>query len=305
VIVEKRARETLTACELDIGDELRFTTNDKVVHSIRPTDTKVTLHYTDLPDPDARPLQARRGATTIVRMHGYFEIDGYPIELVRWVGSARSFYEPWTFMGLRIWLDAVDGLFTILSETHGSCRPRKNVRIAVQDASKRICPPLLQPWCPLPPERLRIDEAYDGGNCWLGPYFGAEAHGGLDINHPAGTPLWAPVGVDTQFLFDTLAGGANNNRWRGIRRWPDGSTWIIQAHHLIRTTVPPHTAVEAGVQIAETAGVNCGSHEHTHFVFAVVEPGSSDEDLIRLDPWILFRQMYKDRELTGAAESLS
>jgi len=41
-----------------------------------------------------------------------------------------------------------------------------------------------------------------------------------------------------------------------------------------------------------------GSHEHSHFVFGVVEPGA--EESILLDPWILFRQMYEDREATTA-----
>jgi len=44
--------------------------------------------------------------------------------------------------------------------------------------------------------------------------------------------------------------------------------------------------------------IHTGSHEHSHFVFGVVEPGA--EEAILLDPWILFRQMYEDREATTA-----
>ncbi len=38
-------------------------------------------------------------------------------------------------------------------------------------------------------------------------------------------------------------------------------------------------------------GVDVGVAEHSHFGFAVLDHG----ELIRLDPWILFWQMYRDR----------
>ena len=34
---------------------------------------------------------------------------------------------------------------------------------------------------------------------------------------------------------------------------------------------------------------------NSHFVFGVVEPGQSQDEIVRLDPWILFREMYRDR----------
>jgi hypothetical protein len=298
--ITKQSRSTLTACELDIGDELRFVLSDGSERSVVVRNTRVKLHETDLENADTFPLQPVRHAHTVVRMHCMLTIDGYDLELVRWVGNQRSFYEPWQFMGLRIWIDAIDELFTVLTETHGPCRPRKAVRLAVQESSRRICPPLLHPWCPLPEDCIRIEDAYDSSNCWLGPYFGAEAHGGLDINHPAGTPIWAPIRCDEQGLFDAVSAGAENNRWRGVRTWDDGSTWILQVHHLIRCEPPSGAPVEAGGFIGEGAGVAVGSHEHSHFAFAVVEPGDPEEELIRLDPWILFWQMYRDRELTTA-----
>ena len=131
----------------------------------------------------------------------------------------------------------------------------------------------------------------------MGPYYGVDAHGGLDINHSAGTPIWTPLAVDEQELFNSVAAGDNNNRWRGIKRWPDGAVWILQVHHILRMRVPEHVPVEAGAHLADGAGVWVGSHEHSHFAFAVVEPGEELAACIRLDPWILFRQMYLDRGL--------
>jgi hypothetical protein len=67
----------------------------------------------------------------------------------------------------------------------------------VQDATLRVCPDLVHPFCPIPKDGLRIEDCYNGENCWLGALYGAAAHAGLDINHPAGTPLWTPIDFDT------------------------------------------------------------------------------------------------------------
>ena len=132
----------------------------------------------------------------------------------------------------------------------------------------------------------------------MGAYDGVSAHGGLDINHPAGTPIYAPIPLDDHELFDRLDHGANNNRWRGTHRWPDGSSWILQVHHVVRVLFADHEPIPAGAQVAEGAGVLTGDYEHSHFVFAIIEPGASFEDSILLDPWILFWQMYQDRDRT-------
>lgn len=58
-----------------------------------------------------------------------------------------------------------------------------------------------------------------------------------------------------------------------------------------RLTVPEHESLEAGRQYDEGAGVRVGFVEHSHFAFAVFDHG----ELIRLDPWILFRQMYQNQ----------
>lgn len=297
MIVEKTARPTLTAVELDHGDELHFRLADGTLRRIKVVRSSAGVHESNLATlAEPGPL-----AKVVLRMTCHLEIDGYPVTLVRWVGNQASFYQPWEIMGLRLWFDGCTALFEHLKENHGACKPRKAVRLALQDAGLEICPTLLHPWCPLPEGGLRIEEAYQGSDCWLGPYFGVDAHGGLDINHPAGTPLWLPVGVDEHGYFNSVAGGDNNNRWRGTKRWADGSAWVLQVHHVVRLRVPEGGALDAGTLLADAAGVWVGSHEHSHFGFAVIEPGADFEGRILLDPWILFWQMYRDRQRTAAA----
>ena len=165
------------------------------------------------------------------------------------------------------------------------------VQIALVSTSAQTLRTTLHPWCPLPEGGLMIEHCYRGEDCWLGAYNGASAHGGLDINHPRGTPLWAPLDLDDHFYFNSLAMGHNNNRWRGIRRWPDGSEWILQAHHMTELTVPEHVPLLKGQQFAWGAGALSGAVDHSHFVFEVHDHGET----ILLDPWILFWQMYRDR----------
>ena len=195
----------------------------------------------------------------------------------------------------------MDAIFEFMREQHSPCRlqansavqlpPYRQVRLAVQDASARLCPEFLHPWCPLPAGGLRIESCYRGEDCWLGAYNGASAHGGLDINHPKGTLLAAPFGLDDHFLYNATAWGHTNNRWRGVRYWGGGVMWILTSCHMVRLTVPEHTPLPGGAVYAEGAGVWVGAVEHSHFGFAVVDGG----ELIRLDPWILFWQMYRDQ----------
>jgi hypothetical protein len=295
MIFEKTARDTITAVEMNAGDELHFTLADGTTRRIvlrrtwaHPGET--TLSELGRPEPWGR---------LVYRIYCTLEIDGVEVSISREIGSQRTFDPPRTVMGLQIWLDTVDDIFEFLQETHGACRPRKQLRLGIQDASRRICPVLLHPWCPLPDDGLRIEDCYRGDDCWMGAYDGADAHGGLDINHPAGTPIWAPIAFDDHELFNTVAGGDNNNRWRGIHRWQDGSAWILQVHHVVVVHPPENTPIEAGALVADGAGVHIGAYEHSHFVFRVVEPGCDADDSIYLDPWLLFRQMYIDRELTA------
>jgi len=282
----RRAKATLTAVELDRGERLEFTLRSGRVVTIEPAATSAEIVRTTLKEPG----KGEKAARTDYRFGCELLVDGQAHRLEREVSTQKSFYEPWQIAGVTIWLDAVSDIFGFLNEAHGECRPRRHARLALQDATLGICPEPLAPWCPLPEGGLRIEQCFRGEDCWLGAFSGVEAHGGLDINHPAGTPLWAPLDFDDHFYFNSLEMGHNNNRWRGLHRWTDGSEWILQAHHMTRLTVPEHAPLKKGQQFAEAAGVYTGAVDHSHFVFKVHDEGET----VLLDPWILFRQMYLD-----------
>jgi len=296
VIHLRRARETLTAIELDQGDVLRFRLRSGADVDLELCDTGAEILETNL----ARPGIEDPAGRTMYRFWAEIKLDGRSLRIEREVGTQRSFYEPVIESGLTIWLDAVDAIFAFMNETHGPCRPNPvcshppgrhyAARFAVQDATLRICPERVHPWCPLPESGLRIESCYRGEDCWLGAFDGASAHGGLDINHPKGTPLFAPIDIDDQFLIHAVEYGANNNRWHGIRCWPDHSVWVLRSAHMVRQLVPEHVPLLAGTHYADGAGVWVGHAEHSHFAFSVLDHGN----LYRLDPWILFRQMYLD-----------
>ncbi|KPJ59654.1 MAG: hypothetical protein AMS15_06800 [Planctomycetes bacterium DG_23] len=286
--IRRTAKQTLAAVEMDHGDVLEFKLRSGQVVTVELLSTSARILRTTL----KRLRVEKDGARTDYRFGCALRINGAVHELEREVATERSFYEPWVISGVRLWFDAVDDIFEFLTETHGECRPRKKARFAIQDASLRICPELLHPWCPLPEGGLKIEQCYRGEDCWLGAYNGASAHGGLDINHPRGTPLWAPLDIDNHFYFKSLEMGHNNNGWRGIRRWQDGSEWILQAAHMTELTVPEHRPLGGGEQFAWGAGVRSGVVDHSHFVFKIHDQGET----ILIDPWILFWQMYRDQE---------
>ena len=286
-IIRRRARPTLTAVEMDRGDVLEFTLTDGTVRSIELAATSARVVRTTLQTAGVE----EDGGRTDYRFTATLRVDGTQHVLEREVSTQASFYDPWLIAGMHIWFDAVQDIFAFIAEVHGECRPQRHARFALQDAALGICPEPLHPWCPLPEGGLRIDCCYRGEDCWLGAYNGASAHGGLDINHPPGTPIWAPVDIHDHGYFHSLAMGHNNNRWRGIHQWPDGSTWVLQVHHMTALTVAEHAFIPRGAQFARGAGVLSGAADHSHFVFKVAD----GEGTILLDPWILFWQMYRDQ----------
>lgn len=290
--IRKRAKDTLTAVEMNRGDILEFTLCGGDIVRMELLSTAAEIMDTTL-----KTLKIEEDAArTNYRFKCVLRINGQEKHLEREVSTQRSFYEPWLIGGLRIWFDAVDDIFDILTETHGECRPTRHARFAIQDATMEVCPEDLHPWCPLPPGGLKIEDCYRGEDCWLGAYNGASAHSGLDINHPQRTPLWAPIDIHDHFFFNSLEMGHNNNRWRGIHRWANGSEWILQAHHMTELTVKEHDPIKRGQQFAWGAGVLSGAVEHTHFVFKIHDDGET----VLLDPWILFWQMYKDQKAAQA-----
>jgi len=290
-IIQRKAKDTLTAIEMNRGDIVEFELVSGKVVRMELVSTHARVLSTTLKQ--LKAYENNGHARTIYSFDCVLKINGREHTLEREVGTQRSFYEPWEIDGVRIWFDAVQDIFDlILNEDHGECRPRKHARFAFQDASLRICPEKVHAWLPLPEGGLKIEQCYRGEDCWLGAYSGISAHGGLDINHPKGTPLWAPLDIDDHFYFNSLAMGQENNRWRGIHRWPNGAKWILQAHHMTELTVKEHDPIKKGQQFAWGGGVLSGGVNHSHFIFKIRDYGET----ILLDPWILFWQMYKDQK---------
>lgn len=310
------AQDTVTPIELDHGDELRFTLRSGRTVSLILDETEAAI------------VEQVEPGGIIYRFGCHVRIDGQKLTLQRFVCAQECFYEPYVVDGLRIWPDTVRAVFDEVPvryprEGNLRCRPRKAARFGVQDATLRVCPQPMHPWLDEPQNFLDVGRCYNGDDCYLGPYLGQACHVGMDINHRAGSSLLAPLDFDTQAWFNSLAMGHNNNRWRGIRRWPNGDVWALQTHHLIELLVPQNAPLQIGTRYATTAGVHVGSHEHTHFEFKVGrknkqrplaasnDPASiacpidfdddsaaaqNDPEVLHLDPWILFWQIFEDRK---------
>ncbi|MDA0841600.1 MAG: hypothetical protein O3B01_00395 [Planctomycetota bacterium] len=291
MILERKAKGTLTPFELNHGDKLRFELSDGEVCEIELVSTSAQVLERNYPSYG----YLDHGDISVYAFECELRVNGKEVRIERFVGSQESFYEPFEQDGIRLWFDAVTDIFIenggFMDEkdwrTGLLCKPNRKARFAIQDASLSVCPEPIGMWCELPDGRVNMKDCYNGEDCWMGPYAGAHAHCGLDINHPAGTQLYAPISFDDHYYFHSVAAGFNNNRWRGIRRWSDGSEWWLQSHHLVELLVPERQALERGTAYATTAGVWIGAHEHTHFLFRVLDQGGD----YFLDPWILFREM--------------
>lgn len=315
-VVTLKAKDTLTAVEMNHGDELRFT--------LRSGRTVALV----LEDTEAAIVERVAPGGIVYQFSCRLRVDGQPITLRRFVCSQECFYEPYVVAGLRIWPDIVKEVFDLVPvryprEGNLQCVPRKDARFALQDATLRICPEPILPWLDEPQDFIDVGRCYNGDDCYLGPYLGQACHVGMDINHPKGSLLLSPIDFDTQAWFNSLAMGHNNNRWRGVRRWPNGDVWALQTHHLVELLVPENTPLSAGAKYATTAGVHVGSHEHTHFEFKIghkhpdnplpagADPASiacpinfdddseaaqANPEVLHLDPWIVFWQSFEDRK---------
>ncbi len=234
----------------------------------------------------------------------------------RYVGTQESFYEPYVVNGMRIWFDMVRDVFDLIPfairgpAISTPTRAGHAVRRAGRDASR--VPEEMLPWYPNEAGYIDVGRCYNGDDCWMGAYLGEACHVGLDINHAKGELLTAPIRFDDHFLFHSLAAGQENNRWRGIRRWPNGDVWALQTHHLIDMLVAERSPLAAGTPYATAAGVHIGSHPHTHYEFKIASPGrvglpadasiDFDDDketrplVAHLDPWIVFWQIFEDQK---------
>ncbi len=315
-VIDLHAKDTLSALEMEHGDELRFRLQNGRVFNLVLEDTHAAV------------VERVTPGGIVYRFSAEVRVDGQFMILRRYVCCQECFYEPYVVNGVRIWLDTVKDVFDLIPIRYPrkgnlQCLPRKSARLAIQDATLRICPPELQPWIEDDRDRLDAGECYNGDDCYLGPYLGQACHVGMDVNHPKGSVLSAPFDFDTHAYFNSLAMGHNNNRWRGIRRWDNGDVWALQTHHLIDLLVPENQPLKSGTRYATTAGVHVGSHQHTHFEFKIGRPRDlqdakrqvdqpasiaaaidfDDEsdlaqerpEVLHLDPWIVFWQTFEDR----------
>lgn len=288
-VVDRIAKDTITPIELDIGDTLNFKLRNGQVRKISLVSTEA--HIVKYPE---------------FSFSAKFDIDGTTYTITRYVPGQKSFYEPTVVNGVRIWLDAVsdmfkdDGGWMVNKDEPLPCKPKRKARLVVNDVTDRICPEKIIWWYPQSGEQINANECYDGNDVWLGPYGGNKAHGGLDVNMKNGTFLYAPINFDDQYYFNSLAKGDDNNRWRGVRRWPDGSVWRLQSHHLNKLFVAENQPLAKGTKYASTAGVKVGGIPHTHFAFRIFEQG---EDYL-IDPWIFFWQTIKDNSGQSARMKL-
>lgn len=286
-ILRRTAKATLTPCVLNHGDTLQYKLPDGETWELTALATSYELIK------DERPFKCKNAYAFTCEAR----INGRAVTLRREIGTQESFAEPYKQDSVHVWLDAVaciakdnGGFLTEKDWKSGAvCMPSHRVRLVVHPADRPLCPEPLAMWYPNEAGRIDIRDCYNGEDVYLGPYQGDQAHSGLDINMKAGTVLSAPLSFDNHYLFHATAAGFNNNRWRGVKRWPDGSEWWLQSHHLIKMLVPERQALRRGTPYATTAGVHIGAHEHTHFVFRVLEEGGD----YLLDPWMLFWEMFR------------
>lgn len=288
-IISVPAKKTLTVVELNEGDEVKYELQSgRIVHlKLLGSKSGIVFSTIDL------PAEGTSTDASVFKMECLVNIDGHDLKMLRYTPVQESFYEPYNVNGLRIWFDALKSLDQFYNENHGNCLPAKQVRLALHDATLPIGPEEITNWCNIPENYPDVGLCYRGEDTWLGTYFGTDLHGGLDINMPSNAPLWAPFSLDYNYYFNSVKAGHNNNRWRALKHWDNGDTWIIQTHHHNELTVPEFREIEKGTKYAHAAGTLAGSHTHTHFVFKVKQPGFNE---YYIDPWIIFWQILENKK---------
>src|SRR5690606_26348682 len=281
-VISREAKSTITPVEMDIGDTLKFKLRNGQVRTLVLEQTAADVIITNLNE----LKKDQPGGATLYHFTGKISIDGHSMDMERYVGSQESFYEPYVINGMRIWFDGVADIREVIIGEHGGksceCLPEKDARFGITDMTDKISPIALREWYVNRENFIDIADSYNGDDPWMGAYNGFEAHGGLDINMPNGTPNFSPIPIDDHYFFHSLEKGDNNNRWRGSYKWENGDIWTIQNHHMLNLLVPEHTPIKAGEHYADAAGVHVGSHNHAHYVFRTKPP--EEEKEILLDP---------------------
>ncbi len=269
MIVRMKAKGRIAPVLLDRGDILEFTRRNGQTCTLELLATEASVMRTNLGD-----FSKENGmGGTLCQFNCTVRIDGHEMTLQRYLPSQESFSEPYIINGMRVWLDAVQEYFQPFTLRHGPCRPPTHARFAVGDATDPVGPDLGS-WYPNERGYIDVADCYLGDDVWMGPYHGGAPHAGLDVNMPKGTPLYAPMDLDDQWLHTGFAPKPGHwaARWAATRRWPDGSTWTLQVAHLNSYLVPEHTPVRRGTQVAEAAGTGVGWRPHSHFAFVVRGP---------------------------------
>ena len=315
-VFEMKARASMTPVELNRGDVCRFT--------LRNGETR-TVEYLGA---GSSVLEVPCSEGLVATLTMTLRVDGVSIPFRRYFATQESFYEPAVVDGLMIWPDSTLGYLVdtvpMRYPAKGAMRhhPWKDARIVLQDATLSLCPEKLHPWFDDVRFRslfLPIADCYHGGDCWLGPFAYGEAHGGMDLRMTRGDLLYAPFACDEQWMpLYAKKGRGGSSRWRGVRRFADGTLWSINTSHVIDTVVEEHTAVTNGQPYCTAAGTAVGDYDHTHFELhlcrdlnpsysnSIWDVGWGKESVVRndcpkgqpefynLDPWMLFWQTFTE-----------
>lgn len=311
---ELKARASMTPVELNKGDVCRFTLVNGQTRTIEYLGTESSV----------LEIPATEGLVATLTMR--LRIDGAEIPFRRYFATQESFYEPAVVNGMTIFPDStleyLQKTVPMRYPAKGAMRhhPWKDCRIVVQDATLPLCPEKLHPWFldkRMDNLFLPIGDAYHGGDCWLGPFSYGQAHGGMDLRMERGSLLYAPFAMDDQWMpLYAKKGRGGSSRWRGVRRFPDGTYWSLNTSHVIDCVVPERTAVTNGQAYCTAAGTAVGEYDHTHFELHIcrdLNPKIDDKvwdtgwgketevkndcpkgqpEFYNLDPWVLFWETF-------------